>query len=166
MPPADARNPARISRGALPPWLTTDRSFSDRTGNTQGIRFSSRPPIRAKPSIAIRPGAPAKPVPAAPAAFTVASGFHAAGTIHQRQRDRQTVQGHRLAGGRQLDGDPAVAIGEGDGGCAKGRTCGIFDEQVRIDERLPRRRGDFQTLAGRPHALDAKAGCGAITGNI
>ena len=105
-------------------------------------------------------------MPAAPPAFTVAavSMLRAPSTSVSVTGRPSRGTGWPVAGRR--DGDPAVAIGEGDGGRAEDRACGIFDKQVRIDERLARRRGDLQTLAGGPHALDAEAGCGAVTRNI
>jgi len=44
MPAADARNPVRATRRSLPRASMTERSFKDRTGNTQGMRLRINPP--------------------------------------------------------------------------------------------------------------------------
>src|SRR5437763_1873817 len=46
-PAADAAKPARSVRGVAGSWPTKPRSLSDRTGNTQGIKFRMSPPIHA-----------------------------------------------------------------------------------------------------------------------
>src|SRR4051812_23459849 len=63
-PAADATKPARKVRGVAGSWPTNPKSLSDRTGNTQGIKFRMSPPTQAV--IRMVHQAPESPVVAGP----------------------------------------------------------------------------------------------------